>query len=213
MHLHLRANAATCPSLQTYNRVEKIRGFFNKDDAMHFALLLGYQDIAGTKGDVLEIGSWFGRSTAFIASYIGANGRLIVCDAFELESRDQYHRRPNLAEFQYNIKHCVPDFDLSRLLIYPCLSAQFEPPADAQLRFAHIDGGHGYDEAMHDLRLVAELMVPGGVIVVDDFAHPRWPDVRRAVDAFLTEDPRFGLAASLNRWQATGQKAYIVRSL
>jgi len=211
MRLDLRANAVMCPSLETYHRLQRIPGFFNKDDALHFALMLGYQAVAGIEGDVLEIGSWFGRSTAFIAYYIGDHGRLLVCDAFQLESTDQYDNRPSIEQFRSNLLQHAPAFDIARLDIYPCLSADLKLPKDTRLRFAHVDGGHGFDEALHDLRLVADFVAQGGVVVVDDYAHPRWPDVHKAVDAFLGEHENFGLAATLNRWQATGQKAYLVR--
>ncbi len=80
-----------------------------------------------------------------------------------------------------------------------------------RLRFAHVDGGHNHEVALNDLRLVAAHIDPGGVVVVDDYGHPRWPGVATAVEAFLREMPEFSVLADVNRWTEPGRKLYLKR--
>lgn len=207
----LRDGAETCRALETYQRADAVKGFMNADDALHFDLALGMQRALGIAGDIMEIGSWFGKSAGFLANYVEPDERLLVCDAFQSETIDTYESQPSVPDLETNIRTIAPDFDFDRLVVFSCLSNELELPPETQLRFAHVDGGHSEQEALHDLRLVAEFMVEGGVIVVDDFRHKSWPEVVRAVEIFLETDPRFELAAELNRWIALGQKAYLVR--
>ena len=51
----------------------------------------------------------------------------------------------------------------------------------------HIDGGHNADEALGDLRLAAEVTVPGGIIALDDAINPVWPGVAEGLMCFLRE--------------------------
>jgi Methyltransferase domain len=78
------------------------------------------------------------------------------------------------------------------------------------LRFAHIDGGHTYDVALHDLRLAASHLAPRGIVAVDDYQHPDWHDVTAAVDTFVAESG-FSVVADVNRWAESGRKIYLSR--
>jgi hypothetical protein len=52
----------------------------------------------------------------------------------------------------------------------------------------HLDGGHDYDSVIADLRAWWPVLVPGGVLVGDDyFDDGRWPTVRKAMDDFFGE--------------------------
>lgn len=207
----LREGAETCRALSLYKLAGAVKGFMNADDALHFDLALGMQRALGVAGDIMEIGSWFGKSAGFLANYVEPGEQLLICDAFQSATVDKYDSQPSVADLETSIRTIAPDFDFDRLVVHSCLSNALELPPETQLRFAHVDGGHSEQEALHDLRLVAEFMVEGGVIVVDDFRHKNWPEVVRAVEIFLETDPRFDLAAGLNRWIALGQKAYLVR--
>lgn len=213
MALSLRKGAVTGKALALFGACEAIPGYMGSDDAIHFSLVLGLQQAQGVKGDLLEIGTWFGKSAAFIANFVGPDEALIVCDAFEKPTSDVYERRPTVEVLRENISTGAPSFDFARLQVHACLSTGLKLAPTTRLRFAHVDGGHGLEEALHDLRLVADFMIAGGVVVVDDYLHPRWPEVTDAVAKFLEEDSRFVQAASLNRWEAQGQKCYLVRKV
>ncbi len=85
-------------ALQLYLRAEKIPGFFNYDDAQHFQLVLRMQALMGITGDLLEIGSWKGRSASFMSFFVQPGERLIVSDVFSLPANDVYPEYPSVEE-------------------------------------------------------------------------------------------------------------------
>lgn len=64
---------------------------------------------------------------------------------------------------------------------------------------------------MADLVLCARYLVSGGVLVVDDFAHPNYPGVAQGVSRFLGERPGWSVLADVNRQGALGRKLYLAR--
>jgi hypothetical protein len=63
------------------------------------------------------------------------------------------------------------------------------PPRVAQGRFRlfSIDGGHTVVHVLNDLRLAERIMVPGGVVVVDDYMHPKWPGVTEGLHIYCAD--------------------------
>lgn len=53
--------------------------------------------------------------------------------------------------------------------------------------FIHVDGDHTFSGALADLELALHALDPRGVILVDDYTY--LPDVRHAVDRFLSSHP------------------------
>jgi predicted O-methyltransferase YrrM len=192
-------------------RIVAIPGWFNADDMAHFWLVLGMQAAAGVRGDMLEIGCFHGRSAALLAMKIRAGERLILCDAFDLPITEAYGDQPTPAGVRQNIADAVPEFDSRQLDIVRTVSADLRLALDIKLRFAHVDGGHSRNEALSDLRLCAVRLVPGGVLVADDYRHPRYPGVSSAVEQFLAERADFCVLADLNRSGAQGRKIYLCR--
>ncbi len=191
--------------------VETIPGWFNIDDCAHFYLILSMQRASGVSGDLFEVGSYFGRSTCLLGYCLADGERLVVCDAFEGPGDDAYGAAPTPEILRQNLRRVRPDLDGERVVVHECNSRDLELSPNARFRFAHIDGGHSYEAASSDLRLCADLMLAGGVIAVDDYAHPGWPEVSRAVDDFAASRSDYRLLADLNRHGAVGRKIYLYR--
>ena len=195
--------------LELFAAVKAIPGFFNYDDAQHFALILRMQEALGLKGDILEIGTWKGRSAAFLGCFLREGERLILNDVFSAPATDKYPEYPSPQEVRDAVLRFSPDIASSLLFIEGnCRSSRL--PADAKLRFAHVDGGHSFDECYADLKQVAQFVVPGGVIAVDDYDHPDWPEVKPAMDRWLAESGGFGTLIDMNRAGAKGKKSYAI---
>lgn len=199
------------PLAALYAEASQLPGYFTYDDAVAFTLILSTQIACGLRGDVLEIGSYHGRSTAFLARCMPPGERLIVCDTFEVATEDQYPEPPSPDALRRTLERLAPDLSSGQVEIHPDRSDTLNLVGFA-IRFAHIDGGHTHDVALHDLRLVAAHLAPGGIIAVDDYAHPVWPEVTTAVDQFLAESPKFAVMADVNRWAESGRKLYLTRS-
>ncbi len=208
--LPLVAEAQPGPLIPLFSRLRTIPGWFTYDDCVHFHLLLSMQQMMGVSGDMLEIGSYHGRSTACMAAYLQAGEKLVVCDAFEQDTDDTYADKPSPARLRRNLLAVHPALDWEQIDVRACLSRDLQLD-DAQFRFIHIDGGHSKEEALADLTLCAAHLAPHGVLVMDDYHNRYWPGVTAAVDAFLAGHPQWFVLADLNRHGAIGRKIYLSR--
>lgn len=106
-----------------FSRLRDIRGSFNVADCSHFHLVLSMQSAFGIQGDLLEIGSFHGSSTAMMARYLANGEALPVCDAFELIAPQHPHEsRPTPTDVLANIRSVKPLLARHRVTIYACLS-------------------------------------------------------------------------------------------
>ncbi len=62
-----------------------------------------------------------------------------------------------------------------------------------------IDGDHTYKGVEADYQRYAELVAPGGILIVDDYGSDDWPDVTKFVDAVVMSDDRFERVGTLSR--------------
>lgn len=209
----LRAEAEASELSLTIEKMEKITGFFNEDDAMHFYLILQMQKELGFRGNIFEIGSYFGRSTSLLAHCLNTGEQLVVCDAFASEIQDHYAETPTESDLTNNILKVTPAFDVAQLEIHSCLSTELILPDHAVFRFAHVDGGHDAETAYADLCFTASRMLKRGIIAIDDYKHPDWPGVTEGTDRFLeTNHETFHIFSDMNRHIAKGRKLYLMKN-
>ena len=192
-----------------FDQVKGIPGWFTLDDCEHFHLVMEMQSLNGVRGDMLEIGSYHGRSTAIMAGGIRDGECIHVCDAFESGTSDGYANKPSPEKLLSNIQNANPGFDVTQVKIHKCLSNDLNFPEDQKFRFIHIDGGHSAKEVYADLELAKRHLEPLGIIVIDDYGHKHWPTVTTGVDTFMTDNPQCSVLGDLNRHGALGRKLYV----
>jgi predicted O-methyltransferase YrrM len=163
-------------------------------------------------GDLLEIGSYHGRSTCMLAYSLRPGERLVVCDVFDQPTEEPYRDRPTEHGLIANLLSVAPLLHPAQIRLVRGYSRDLTFETNQAFRFAHIDGGHAYDTVACDLRLVAANVAPHGVIAVDDYENRMFPAVTRAVDDFLGARSDYTVLADLNRHGAIGRKIYLVRS-
>ncbi|GAB2724820.1 class I SAM-dependent methyltransferase [Streptomyces bullii] len=54
-----------------------------------------------------------------------------------------------------------------------------------------VDGDHSAAGVAADLRWAEEIVTPGGIVVLDDFGHPKWPGIKEAFDKHRATATRF----------------------
>lgn len=151
-------------------------------------------------GDVIEIGSWQGYSTSFLARAVrdSGNGRLFAIDHFKGNAghEDKYIvGQENLSDLRANF-----EANLRRLNLWDHVTLLDMPNDQAAralrerlgpsggVRFALIDGDHTQAGVQKDIDLFFPLLLPGAIVVFDDFsAH--CPGVVAACDALLAYLP------------------------
>jgi hypothetical protein len=197
-------------AIEVFDKIKTIPGWFNFDDCTHFHLILILQSLFGIRGDLLEIGSYHGRSTALMSRYLNDGEKIVVCDAFESETNDNYVNKPSPELLIGNIRKLNPTIDLSEVLVYQCLSHDLSLDKNMKFRFIHLDGGHSKVQVLQDLYLSKNHLVNKGIIAIDDYHNKHWPEVTVGVDEFLSKNLQFSILADLNRHGAIGRKLYII---
>ena len=58
------------------------------------------------------------------------------------------------------------------------------------VKFLSIDAGHTIQHAFNDLSLAQEVLVPGGIVALDDYMSPHWPGVTEGFYRFTSSSNR-----------------------
>ena len=141
---------------------------------------------------IVEIGSWFGRSTSYMGSLLkesNKNIKFYSVDTWEGSDEEAHHKtisklksegKTLFDEYLNNLKDCgVIDY------VIPIKSASIEAAntfEDNSIDFIHIDASHDYDNVIADIIAWYPKVKPGGLITGDDYI---WPGVKRAVDEYF----------------------------
>lgn len=139
-------------------------------DALVFAGTLA----PGT-GDIIEIGSWLGRSTLHLAHACKSTGRgrVHALDTFKgnaaYEKRYYRHLGRQATIFEAFMDN-VARSGLSEWIV-PHVGKAEETRAEftEQVRMVFIDGDHDYAPVKRDVRLWKDLIMPGGLLALHDY--------------------------------------------
>ncbi len=140
-------------------------------------------------GDTIEVGSWQGRSTIFLAkgAQIGGNGRVFAVDHFQGNpGKEGLYRisRDDLADVPDAFKRNVSAFDVAEtveLLAMPSHAAAANLAGRAICaRLLFIDGNHDYEAVLAGFVEFKPLLLPNALVVFDDFSTA-FPGVTRCV--------------------------------
>ena len=184
---------------ETYERLstcygwESIPGWFN--------YIQFYSEIADTLRDgdtIVEVGSWFGRSIAFLATRLKRQGkkvRIVVVDTFKGEVGQKEHEA-TVAEHGGSIRAA---FDLHMIdcgvsgMIEVIESDSAEAASlfdDASLAFVYIDAAHDFKSVKRDVSAWKSKIVKGGILAGHDAQHQ---EVRDAVAEVLPDAKNNGI--------------------
>jgi hypothetical protein len=189
---------------------EKIPGMCDHDKTR--GLIEMFRDMP--PGDVVEIGSWWGKS-AFILhrlAQLHGTGSLLCIDPWDSENFVQNDATGlvdrMVADLDADEAHCIftinllpyarHDVNYLRMPAQQALATfrevpEVESPEFGQTRYTgrvaalHIDGNHAYDNAKADIVGWTSLVVDGGWIVIDDYVWPWGDGPQRAGDEFLSD--------------------------
>lgn len=176
-------------SLPEYRReTESIPGMIAPESADILYALCLTQDV---QGDVLEIGSWQGKSTSYLGRAVkdSRNGRLFAVDHFRGNvGKEGLYRvgREDLGDLRGRF-----DENMARLELDHIVTTLASPSKEAYtvlvgqaFRFLFIDGDHTETGVQQDIELFCPLVLPGGLVVFDDFDNT-FPGLVRAVERWV----------------------------
>lgn len=150
-----------------------------------------------------EVGTYRGGSAHFMASVLeglGASCPLLVFDTFEGHAvvdsdADGPHEIGQFSDTSFEaVSAYLSPFKNVKVFKGDFLKTSATTPAlDGRFALVHADVDV-YSVTKHILETFADRMVPGGVIVVDDYGFTTCPGAKKAVDEFaVTERNRYRL--------------------
>ncbi len=174
----------TDPSKPYTAQMDTVDGWFYAVDVDFFSNLLAYQRTEGVKGDMLEIGTYQGKSAILMGYGLREDEELVVCDLFGAVmdhadiplSRRQEYSGLDEEEFLANWDR----FHARRPTLEVCESSELDL-GDRAFRFIHVDGCHSYQCVVKDISLVVAHTGERGVIALDDYRAVEAPGVPAAV--------------------------------
>lgn len=154
--------------------------------------LLREQTRRGIYGDVLEIGVYHGKFLIVLANNTTPGERTVALDIFESDVPTDLNCWGNRDIFLANMHTYAPDCDLVVIEANSmALDAEATRTLDAgKYRCISIDGCHEYAAALSDLWLAQRLILPGGLVIMDDWGNTQWPGVSKALIAYEAQGGR-----------------------
>jgi len=157
-------------------------------------------------GDVIECGVFRGGSARRMSrrlAELAPSKMLFACDSFEGFPQDRI-LDADLGPFRFRFKirrkfsqagdvpqRLMQFFDAYRIngyVVKGFFSDTLPKLKPRKYCFIYIDCDI-YESHLDCLNVLYEQLVPGGIVVFDDYAQPKWPGASRAVDEFFADAP------------------------
>ncbi|MFH1884621.1 MAG: class I SAM-dependent methyltransferase [Planctomycetota bacterium] len=164
-------------------------------------LYLAYRSGLENKADVVEIGSFMGKSTLPLAAgcKLSRAGFVYAIDPFD-GSADAFGPDPShIVQYrETRERHGVQGshFEIFwRNLAAADLGSWVVPIKklstdikdwDRPIRLLFVDGNHSYESALNDYRIFERNLVSGGYVVYHDYTTPDCTGVKQAVDEIIS---------------------------
>jgi hypothetical protein len=183
------------------------------------------------KGDVIEIGSAWGRSAfvlAFLANHYSI-GNVLCIDpwsgsiASQKESPKEVDAGTNALDWEMmfrmfrihllghdygNINYLRTTSEAGQKIYSRSAAVKSEEFGESRysrkIAVIHIDGNHDFEYAIQDYRLWRPYVIPGGWIILDDYVWAHGDGPRRVGDMMLEEE-----AAQIDRCFTTGSALFV----
>ncbi|MFH1135056.1 MAG: glycosyltransferase [Pseudomonadota bacterium] len=151
------------------------------------------------QGDIVEIGSFMGLSTSWLALGVKDGGRDDKVFAVDHHQGSKEHRAGRKHECRVLVdegttfnrfkKNIAATGAADRVEALVMTSSEAAAGWDKPIRLLFIDGDHGYESTKNDFETWAPAVVPGGYVVFHDVDS--WPGVTRFFHELMGGDQDF----------------------
>ncbi|QKG22116.1 class I SAM-dependent methyltransferase [Actinomadura verrucosospora] len=166
--------------------LDDVDGWFPKVDQRLFTWFLDRQERLGQSGDLVELGSYLGKSAILMGRHLHGGETFTVCDLFDSQAPDD----SNQAEMDGSYASLTRTaFEANYRAFHDRLPEIVQAPTSAILdhvrpescRFVHVDASHLYEHVRGDIQAAHVMLPVEGVIVCDDYRSEHTPGVSAAV--------------------------------
>lgn len=161
-------------------------GWFSPENSRHLAHFIAEKDPT----IVIEVGSWLGMSTLFMAEKLSPGAQLYAIDHFKgdaaINATQAYRDKlPTLYEqflsnvVQKNMDSVIVPIKSTTVEAFERLNGHIK--AD----LIYVDAAHDTESVYRDIVMYAQLLADDGIMTGDDWG---WPTVRAAVERYAEEN-------------------------
>jgi hypothetical protein len=184
--------------LINFNELEsQVPGFITNQSVALWDAFLCYQAENHLLGDMVEIGVYKGRSALISSLHLREQEKFVLIDGTPWIEEARQHLDPILNSRGYYIEKISYDLDIG----------SFEDIRH-KCRWIHIDGEHTGRAVINDLEFCEQMLSNNGILILDDFFNPMYPQLAEAAFSFLDRH-KFKLSMFLCGWN----KAYLARPM
>jgi len=165
---------------------DRVPGWFEPVDVAMFWACAHAQSACDVGGDILEIGTYMGRSAVVLGYFTRTGEALTVCDVFEdvgsdVSAREEWTRTySSLTRAGFEQNYLRQHGRLPTIRQVPS-SELMDAEAPRSFRLIHVDGSHLFKQVSRDVEIVRELACDRAIVMFDDIARPSAPGVAAAV--------------------------------
>lgn len=163
-------------------RLDDVPGWFWPLDQLLFTRVLEGQTAAGSKGDLLELGTYLGRSAILMGRHRQSGELFTICDLFDSDAPDEANAeemadsyRKTLTRRAFEANYLAFHSELPEIVQAPTAVLQDGRVAAGSCRFAHIDASHLYEHVAGDVQVARAALGKDGVVSFDDYRSVHTP--------------------------------------
>ncbi|WP_371481111.1 class I SAM-dependent methyltransferase [Kitasatospora sp. NBC_00315] len=179
---------ATTSARPTPRRLDDVPGWFWPLDQLLFTRVLEGQTAAGSKGDLLELGTYLGRSAILMGRHRQSGELFTICDLFDSDAPDEANAeemadsyRKTLTRRAFEANYLAFHSELPEIVQAPTAVLQDGRVAAGSCRFAHIDASHLYEHVAGDVQVARAALGKDGVVSFDDYRSVHTPGTAAAI--------------------------------
>lgn len=153
----------------------------------------GHHQALGLTGDIAEIGIHHGRLFFVLAAAARGDEKCFAIDLFDQQDLNiDASGLGSRSAFTQYAESLFPEV-LPRLNLIAGDSMSLNLPylrdriPTRGLRIFSVDGGHTATHAINDLIIAQELLLGGGLVLLDDYFGPHWPGVTEGFFRFMAD--------------------------
>lgn len=177
------------PEVKLEHYAETVDGFFDAGDFEYYKKIVAQ---AESGQHFVEVGSYKGRSSAYMAVEIALSGKQIRFDCVDTWQGSEEHQAGELFEDRDVVKGKLYDVFLKNMepvkgYYTPVRSTSLDAAeiyADSSIDMVFIDAAHDYDNVLADIKAWAPKVKSGGIISGHDWHHS---PIKQAVGETLGE--------------------------
>jgi predicted O-methyltransferase YrrM len=188
--------------------LDAVKGWFYPKDQALMTWLLDRQERTEPPGDLLELGSYLGKSAILIGSHVRPGETFTVCDLFDSTPTDERNRSENAWSYATLTRQA---FEGNYLTFHAELPTIVQATTDqitrhvaaGSCRLVHVDASHLWQHVQGDITAARQLLRPGGLVVCDDYRSEHTPGVAAAVWTAVANEGLRPICVTGNKFYGT----------